>query len=221
MSEWIDSDSDKENEDFQPLKKRQKKQDRFSEIVSGKELEGISKGFTPQNTAKNTKWAISTFQQWIYSRNQRTTAGETINPNILCAPVDADCKELCRALCLFVLEARKTNGEPYPAKTVDHLLAGLLQYARSVQSTFPNFLDPKDARFKKLQGTMDTHFRHLRSDGIGAAVKHACVISADKEKLLWELGILGTSSPLALLGSVFYYNGIFFFASEVEMSTAS
>ena len=87
-------------------------------------------------------------------------------------------------------------------------MAGLLRYARSgsVQQ-YPNFLDPKDVRFKKLQGTMDTHFRKLRQAGVGAAVKHSGTISPHEEDLFWELGILGTSTPLALLRSVFYYNG--------------
>ena len=44
---------------------------------------------------------------------------------------DSGCTELCHTLCLFVVEACKTNGEPYPPKTVFHLLVGLLRYARS------------------------------------------------------------------------------------------
>ena len=152
MSDWTDSDSEKENDDFQPPKKRQKVpaslkgKKRFTEMVSSEQLETISKGFVPQNTEKNTKWAFSTFRQWIVSQNQRSTVGETIDVDILSKPVDKDseCTELCRVLCLFVVEARKTNGEPYPPKTVFHLLAGLLRYARSgsVQQ-YPNFLDPK------------------------------------------------------------------------------
>ena len=137
--------------------------------------------------------------------------GETIDVDILSKPVDKDseCTELCHILCLFVVEARKTNGEPYPPKTVFHLLAGLLHYARSgsVQQ-YPNFLDPKDVRFRKLQGTMDnTHFRKLQQAGVGAEVKHSGTISPREEDLFWELGILGTSTPLALLRSVFYYDG--------------
>ena len=60
--------------------------------------------------------------------------------------------------------------------------------------------------FRKLQGTMDTHFRKLRQAGVWAEVKHSGTISHE-EDLFWELGILGTSTPLALLRSVFYYNG--------------
>ena len=162
MSEWTDSsDSEKENAaDFQPPKKRLKKavtkgKRRFREVVSPEELERISKGFVPKNTEKNT---LSTFKQWITSRNERCAEN---NIDILSMPLKQECTELCRALCLFVVEARKGNGEPYPAKTLYHLLAGLLRFARTEQPAFPNFLDPKDVRFKKLQGTMDTQFRKL------------------------------------------------------------
>ena len=89
--------------------------------------------------------------------------GKTIHVDvdILSKPVDKDsgCTELGRVLCLFVVESHKPNGEPYPLKTVFHLLAGLLRYARSASvQQYSNFLDPKDMRFRKLQGTMDTHF---------------------------------------------------------------
>ena len=85
-------------------------------MVSSEQLETISKGFVPKNTEKNTKWAVSTFKQWIVSRNQRSAVGETRDVDILSKPVDKDseCTELCCVLCLFVVEARETNGEPYP-----------------------------------------------------------------------------------------------------------
>ena len=69
----------------------------------------------------------------------------------------------------------------------------------------PNFLDQKDGAFKKLHGTMDTHFRALRQQGVGAKITHAKIISFDEEDLLWERGVMGTSTPLALLRAVFFF----------------
>ena len=138
------------------------------------------------------------------SQYQRSAVSDTLDPEILSKPIDKECAELCRVLCLFGcffgrLEVlRKMNGEPYPPKAVYHLLVGLLCYASTVQLACPNFLDPKDARFRMLKGTMDTHFQKLQQDGIGAMVKHTAVISIDEENLLWDQGILGTSNPLAL-----------------------
>ena len=48
-----------------------------------------------------------------------------------------------------------------------------------------------------LHGTMDTHFRALRQQRVGAKITDAKIISSD-EDLLWERGVMGTSTPLAL-----------------------
>ena len=94
MSDWTDSNSEKENDDFQPPKKRQKVpaslkgKQRFTEMVSSEQLETISKGFVPQNTEKNMKCAVSTFKQWIVSQNQCSAVVETIGVDILSKPVD-------------------------------------------------------------------------------------------------------------------------------------
>ena len=86
--------------------------------------------------------------------------GETIDDKFLdkhFSTREVSRMELCRVLSLFVVEARKQDGKPYPAKTLYHLLAGILRYMRDVDPKAPNFLDQKDGDFKKLHGTMDTH----------------------------------------------------------------
>ena len=61
MSEWTDSDSEKESDDFQSPKQHMKVpaslkgKQRFTEMVSSEQLETISKGYVPQNTEKNTQ----------------------------------------------------------------------------------------------------------------------------------------------------------------------
>ncbi len=74
---------------------------RFGQMVSSEELESISKGFVPKNTKKNTKWALSTFKQWIASRNERSAGNETIDVDILSKPVDQECTQLA-VLCAFL-----------------------------------------------------------------------------------------------------------------------
>ena len=54
---------------------------------------------------------------------------------------------------------------------------------------------------------MDTLFRSLRDEGIGAEVKHTSLISKEEENLLWENCVLGIDNPLQLLRAVFYMNG--------------
>ena len=70
MSDWTDSDSEKENyDDFEPPKKHQKQKlpsfvlgkQCFTGMVSAEEMESISRGLVPKNMAKNMKWVVSTF----------------------------------------------------------------------------------------------------------------------------------------------------------------
>ncbi len=119
------------------------------------------------------------------------SADKPIDIDMLSKPVDLECTQLCLAQCLLVVEVRKGNGEPYPSKTVYHLLAGLLRFAPS-ESTCPYFLDPKHVWYKKLQGTMDTHFRRLRQADVGAEVKNAGIISDQVERLFWDQRRLDT-----------------------------
>ncbi|MCG8624099.1 MAG: DUF3504 domain-containing protein, partial [Proteobacteria bacterium] len=189
------------------LAKTKPTDERFSDTVSNEELEKRSCGFVPANTTKNTKWAIGVFKSWLEPRNCRT--GETTDLNFLnkCfSGGEASKQELCRVLSLFVVETKKQDGKPYPAKTVYHLLAGILRYMHEADPKAPNFLDQKDGDFKKLHGTMDTHFRALRQQGVGAQVNHAKLLTQE-ENLMWQLGVMGTDTPRALLQSVFFYNG--------------
>ena len=67
-------------------------------------------------------------------------------------------------------------------------------------------IDQKNADFKELHFTMDSVFRSLRVEGVGVQVKHASIITIEKESLLWEQGVLSLNNPLGLLRTVFYSN---------------
>ena len=83
---------------------------------------------------------------------------------------------------MFVIEARRENGERYPATT----------------------------RFDRLNGALQTVFKNSRDDGVNATVNHASVISPDEEELLWSTGTIREYSPLALQRAVFFYIGKMF-----------
>ncbi len=67
---------------------------------------------------------------------------------------------------------------------------------------------------------MDSVFQSLHSEGVGAVRKHAPLITDKEESTIWEKGILGDHTPLALVRSVFFLNGKIF-VSEVEKNTES
>ena len=68
-------------------------------------------------------------------------------------------------------------------------------------------MEKSGLRFKELRAACDNVARQLRKDSVGAEVKHAPVFTKEEEDRLWESGINGVDSPLALVRGVFFYVG--------------
>ena len=49
----------------------------------------------------------------------------------------------------------------------------------------------KDLQFSKLNGVMEVRYQEVRKDVVGAVVKHAAVVTASKEDVLWNSNIVG------------------------------
>ena len=188
-------------EDFQLPSKAKKS--RFADPKSTAEMETLGKGPSVPNTEKSTTWAVRVFEEWRKQRNTKE-AEEKCPDNLLEKPVAHD---LNYWLARFVVEARRSDGQPYPASTIYLLLAGLLRYARSKTRDCPNFMDKKDGRFYELSGTCESVARKLRVQGVGANVKHAQVVTPEEEDQLWNSGTIGIFNPKVLLRAVFFYVG--------------
>ena len=161
------------------------------------ELSQLSKGFTPQNTDRSTRWALTNFKDWANERK--------INPESILLSTDPNV--LNKHLARFIVETRKTNGQSYPPSTLHQLLCGLLRYMRQKNPHVPNFLDKSDTRFKPLQSTMDCFFNKLHAGGVGRQVQHAETISGEEEDKLWTSKVLDIATPRGLLNAVFYTIG--------------
>ncbi len=109
---------------------------RFDFTTSEEELSELAKGLVPQNTAKNTQWAVKNFEDWRKTRN-------ACHPE---NPVPEDILESCDPdiinvqLSRFVVETRKSKGVRYPRSTLHQLLCGLLRCMREINPDCPNFL---------------------------------------------------------------------------------
>ena len=115
-----------------------------------------------------------------------------------------DVTELNHWLCLYVLETQPSDGKKYPVSSLYALLSGILHHMRSVDPDCPNFLDTNNHKFRELHAALDNLGRQLCSEGVGAEIKHASVISTEEEEALWEQGILSCDNPTSLLR---YLNG--------------
>ena len=156
---------------------------RFSH-VSANELTYLSENANPKNTDQNTKWSLKNFNTWKDHHN--SFSGEKCLDDLL---EEANPELLNKWLSTFIMETRREDGQPYPPKTLDNILSGLLRYtwSRPLKDP-PNFLSKDDPRFQKLLVTHDNVYKSLRVAGVGAETKVTATISKEKNGSALESG---------------------------------
>ena len=100
------------------------KKNRFA-YIQKEEMETIRKGYVPPNTEKNTKWALKCFNEWRYTRKEKSS--EKCPDDLL----EAQCPEAL--LSTFIAEVRRVEGDQYLPRTIHQLLSGILRYMRYSQ----------------------------------------------------------------------------------------
>ena len=147
-------------------------------------MKQYSKSFKAKNTEMNTTWAVKSFESWRQWRNQHNLSNPVPDNLLICN----DTTLLNKWISYYVVETRKKDGERFPSKSINLLLAGLKRYmTEAVLEAGPfavpvNILDESDTSFKGLRVTRDKVARELRACGIGAQVQHTEVFSTEEEK---------------------------------------
>ena len=120
-----------------------------NQVTSTDEFTRASKGFVvPKNTSENTKWAIRNFESGQQWRRKHSPVDPVPDDLLECN----DPTLLNKWLSLYMMETRRVDGEKFPSKSLDLLLAGLLRYTRDKNPFAVNFLDDKDPNFVRLRG---------------------------------------------------------------------
>ena len=120
-----------------------------SSFLSVAEEATLSEKCVPRNTATNTKWAVANFEGWRNRRNEtfHLQPKRQVPDDLL---LGHDSAALCKWLSVYVAEAKKQDGSPFPPKSLYMLLAGILRHMRSKNPLFPNFLHNKQLEFAML-----------------------------------------------------------------------
>ena len=85
------------------------------------------------------------------------------------------------------METGREDGQPYPPKTLDNIMSGLLRYTRSLPlKDQPNFLSKDNPCFKKLLVTCNNVHKSLRVPGVGAETKVTATIIKEEMDQLWS-----------------------------------
>ena len=179
---------------------------RFASPLSKEELEKKCQRFVPSNTQRNNTWATNVFAEWLSERNKQTIEQY---PDILQSQQPTSTVDV--VLAAFILEARRKDGDCYPANTLKNILAAIyrIMKAKYGATNVINFMEKesRERSYPHLHNAMDHQFRLLRCNGIGVERKQAEVITVEQEKQMWERDVLGTYTPKVLLQTVFFYNG--------------
>ena len=181
--------------------------DRY-EFVNDDKIKELLASTESKNTRKNTKWAVSTFNDWRSTRIQAT--GDFI-PEIL----DFEITDINKWLSKFMIETRRQDGNPYPPRTLYMLAVGILRHFRE-NGVHHNFLDESNSNFYDFRKAMSARMAELTNQGVGTNAKQAEPISSETESKLWEKGLLGNNSAKSLLNTVFFYNCKFFGLRAVD-----
>ena len=100
-------------------------------------------------------------------------------------------------LSRFILEIRRKDGKPYPPNSLYQICCGLLRHLRGSGRAEVNLFE--QARFHNFCTVLDSEMKRLNSTGQYIHKRQAEPITVEDENCLWDLGLLGDTSPIVLL----------------------
>ena len=107
----------------------------------------------------------------------------------------------------FIAEVRKTDGKPYPPNSLYQICCGLHRCLR--EANRPDIDIFNSSKFAQFRDTLDSCMKELKATG-NFEVRKAQPITEEIEELLWDRGMLGNSTPQALLDTMVFYIGLYF-----------
>ncbi len=131
--------------------------------------------------------------------------GDIFKANLNAMDVDPDC--LCRALCCFLNEVRRVDGEEYPGNMLYSLII-MLQLFFEKQGKEWKLLEGRV--FHPVRNTLDNLMKARALSRISKAANSSDPISQDEEDRLWDEGVLGEDEPDVLRDTIMYLVGLSF-----------
>ena len=157
----------------------------------------------PTTTQNDTLYCLKTWKEWAVQRNECDNISQ-IAPEV---PLLTDLESLAYWLERFVLEERMKDRSVYHPNTLHHLICGIQREVRNSNAGIDLFKDPPFANAKK---TLDSEMKRISKLGNGSNKRQAEPLTDDDEEKMWNEGLLGDHSPMALVNTIFYMCGIYF-----------
>ena len=179
------------------------KPSRFGAPVTSLIVEQARESGVPPKTRQQTSWSCRVWGAWAKERNKlpRTETYES-DRELLEDITKMNVKSLQFWLPKFVLEVRHADQQHYPPDSLYGICAGLQRGLK-----FQDRADVQifvDAKYSRFRATLDAEMKRLHSLGMYQK-KKAEVIGMEQEDMLWNMGLLGDSTPQVLLDTLVFY----------------
>ena len=161
------------------------------------------KNFAPKSK-KKIKWAVNLYSDWRRNRiGKPGVPSAIVNANL--EVVNSFTKgELAFALCRFIREVRKLDGNEYPPNTVRELVV-MIQMHLHQNSIYWKLLDGDS--FLCVRNVVDNTMKERHAMGMGVR-RSSEVISLANESKLFNSGTLGDGNASQLLQTIIYMVGL-------------
>ena len=166
---------------------------RFADINS---VEQFIEDQENENTRKKTQQNVPLLEEFLTLRNESRLIEEI-------AP-----KELNAYIAEFIITVRKKDGnEDYEPSSVRSLMASFERYLKKKNYGFSIM---KDAEFEQARKALQSKQKDLKQKGKGNKPNASVALTEEEIKLLYDKELLGTSTPEALLNTIWFNNTIHF-----------
>ncbi|XP_067029817.1 fibroblast growth factor receptor 3-like isoform X4 [Acropora muricata] len=172
---------------------------RFADINS---VEQFIEDQENENTRKKTQQNVALLEEFLTLRNESRLI-EEISP-----------KELNAYTTEFIITVRKKDGnEDYEPSSLRSLMASFERYLKKKNYGFSIM---KDAKFEQARKALQSKQKDLKHKGKGNKPNASVALTEEEIKLLYDKELLGTSTPEALLNTIWFNNTIHFGLRKVR-----
>ena len=167
----------------------------------------VFSGFAKATDVKSY-WAVRVFDSWKKEKNLKavTQPHLSISP-ILPRLLDMTKDQISYSLSRFIMEAKKQNGEDYPAETLYELIISIQLY---LEMQVKSMKVLNEDVFLPLKNTLDNCMKQLSAIGKTIPREQADIITEKEEELLLSKGILGKANPAQLVDTLLDLIGLHF-----------
>lgn len=166
---------------------------RFADITS---VEEFIEGQENENTRKKTEQNVALLKEFLRLKDESRPV-EEIPPH-----------ELSSFISEFIITVRKKeNNEDYEPTSLRAMMASFERYLKKKNYGYSIM---RDVEFEKARTALKSKQRDLKKQGKGDKPNASVPLTEDDIKLLYDKGLLGKSTPEALLNTVWFNNTVYF-----------